>query len=302
MTPYEAWSGRKPAIDHLKVWGCVAHAHIPKVHRGKLDKRSTTCVFLGVSEGTKGYRLYNTETQKIMITKDVIFEEHKSWDWGKEYEHQIGAELEWEDDMLVGEPTLQNQNNNVDDNQEGNQPDNQVDQVDIGDQGTQITDSSSESDENDPGRVVAVQADQQQGAHTARRAHKQPAWMSDYVIGDGLSEDEVNMAQIDEDDPIHFEVAMKSKNDKLMKGKHVVDVNVSASESSEPVPEGNAAALLLKVYEDELKLVEAEIQAKTVRASDLRAKIGALRVRVNPSVKIPAVTFTSGDGPSSSRM
>ncbi|GAA0141043.1 hypothetical protein LIER_02279 [Lithospermum erythrorhizon] len=91
-------------------------------------------------------------------------------------------------------------------------------------------------------------------------------------------------------------------SDKLMKGKHVVDVNVSASESSEPVPEGNAAALLLKVYEDELKLVEAEIQAKTIRASDLRAKIGALRVRVNPSVNTPAGTFTSGDGPSSSRM
>ncbi|GAA0186120.1 hypothetical protein LIER_33408 [Lithospermum erythrorhizon] len=91
-------------------------------------------------------------------------------------------------------------------------------------------------------------------------------------------------------------------SDKLMKGKHVVDFDVSASESSEPVPEGNAAKLLLKVYEDELKVVEAKIQAKTVLTSDLRAKIGALRVRVNPSVNTPAGTSTSGDGPTSSRM
>ncbi|GAA0172559.1 hypothetical protein LIER_26362 [Lithospermum erythrorhizon] len=80
---------------------------------------------------------------------------------------------------------------------------------------------------------------------------------------------------------------------KLMKGKHVVDVDVSASEPTETLPEGSAAELLLKVYEDELKVVEAEIQAKTVRASELRAKIGALRVRVNPSVKTPAGTSSS---------
>ncbi|GAA0155666.1 hypothetical protein LIER_13348 [Lithospermum erythrorhizon] len=91
-------------------------------------------------------------------------------------------------------------------------------------------------------------------------------------------------------------------SDKLMKGKHVVDIDVSASESTDPVPEGNAAELLIKVYEDKLKVVEAEIQAKSVRASDLRAKISALRVRVTPSVNTLAGTSTSGDGPSSSRM
>ena len=25
MTPYEAWSGRRPAVHHLRVFGCVAH-------------------------------------------------------------------------------------------------------------------------------------------------------------------------------------------------------------------------------------------------------------------------------------
>ncbi|CAL9024982.1 unnamed protein product [Prunus brigantina] len=28
MTPQEAWSGRKPSVDHFKVFGCIAYAHI----------------------------------------------------------------------------------------------------------------------------------------------------------------------------------------------------------------------------------------------------------------------------------
>ena len=39
-TPYEAWSGRKPAVNHLKVFGCVTYAHIPKEERRKLDVKA----------------------------------------------------------------------------------------------------------------------------------------------------------------------------------------------------------------------------------------------------------------------
>ena len=36
-TPEEAYSGRKPNIGHLRAYGCVAHAHIPREKRLKLD-------------------------------------------------------------------------------------------------------------------------------------------------------------------------------------------------------------------------------------------------------------------------
>jgi len=34
-TPYEIWSGKKPVLSHLKVFGCRVFAHIPKEQRRK---------------------------------------------------------------------------------------------------------------------------------------------------------------------------------------------------------------------------------------------------------------------------
>ena len=56
ITPEEAWSGLRPSVDHFRVFGCIAHVHVPEVQRTKLDDRSNTCIFLGVSDETKaGY-------------------------------------------------------------------------------------------------------------------------------------------------------------------------------------------------------------------------------------------------------
>ncbi|PNX64970.1 retrovirus-related Pol polyprotein from transposon TNT 1-94, partial [Trifolium pratense] len=47
MTPEEAWSGRKPSVNHFRVFGCLAHVHIPDSQRKKLDSKSKKCVLLG---------------------------------------------------------------------------------------------------------------------------------------------------------------------------------------------------------------------------------------------------------------
>lgn len=39
ITPFEAWSGKKPHMKHLRVFGCVAHMKVPHVHIKKLDNR-----------------------------------------------------------------------------------------------------------------------------------------------------------------------------------------------------------------------------------------------------------------------
>jgi transposase InsO family protein len=53
ITPEEAWSGRKPCISHMCVFGCIAYAMVPDEKRGKLDAKGTKCLFLGYCEGTK---------------------------------------------------------------------------------------------------------------------------------------------------------------------------------------------------------------------------------------------------------
>ena len=75
MTPYEKWYGRKPNLSNLKVFGCMAYAHIPDVQRQKLDKKAEKLRFVGYSIQSKGYRLLDERTSKIVIRRDVTFNE-----------------------------------------------------------------------------------------------------------------------------------------------------------------------------------------------------------------------------------
>ena len=73
VTPYESWNKRKPNLQYVKQFGCIAYAAIPPERRQKLDNKAKQLVFVGYEEGTKGYRLLDTSTDKIVISKDVIF-------------------------------------------------------------------------------------------------------------------------------------------------------------------------------------------------------------------------------------
>ncbi|KAL4388518.1 hypothetical protein GQ457_09G024580 [Hibiscus cannabinus] len=80
-TPEEAWSGRKPSIWHLRVFGCIAYAHVPDQLRKKLDDKGEKCIFIGYSTNSKAYKLYNPVTKKVIISRDVTFDEEGMWDW-----------------------------------------------------------------------------------------------------------------------------------------------------------------------------------------------------------------------------
>ncbi|CAL8157373.1 unnamed protein product [Prunus armeniaca] len=77
-TPFEAYSGRKPGLKHLRVFGSLCYAHVPNQHRQKLDLASKRYVFLGYGSCEKGYRLYNITTGKVIISRDVVFNEDAS--------------------------------------------------------------------------------------------------------------------------------------------------------------------------------------------------------------------------------
>jgi hypothetical protein len=80
-TPYEVWNKRKPNVSYLRTFGCVAHVKNVGPGVKKLDDRSTPMVFVGYEDGAKAYRVYNPATRRLHITRDVIFEEGRQWDW-----------------------------------------------------------------------------------------------------------------------------------------------------------------------------------------------------------------------------
>ncbi|CAA7045430.1 unnamed protein product [Microthlaspi erraticum] len=80
-TPQEARSGRKPGVSHLRVYGSISHAHVPDEKRSKLDNKSEKYIFIGYDANSKGYKLYNPETKKTIISRNVIFDEEGEWDW-----------------------------------------------------------------------------------------------------------------------------------------------------------------------------------------------------------------------------
>ena len=79
MTPYETFTGEKPDVKHLQVFGCICYAHIPKDERKKLDSKAREAIMLGYGTEVKGYRLYYPNLQKILFSRDVIFDESRMY-------------------------------------------------------------------------------------------------------------------------------------------------------------------------------------------------------------------------------
>ncbi|KAL4353097.1 hypothetical protein GQ457_06G014620 [Hibiscus cannabinus] len=81
QTPYEAWYGKRPWVSHLKVFGCVAYTLIDSHKRNKLDEKSTKCIFVGYCSQSKAYRLFSPCDSKIIISRNVTFNEDARWTW-----------------------------------------------------------------------------------------------------------------------------------------------------------------------------------------------------------------------------
>lgn len=46
-TPFEALFGFKPAVSHLRLFGCRDFVHVPKENRNKLDSKAISYTFIG---------------------------------------------------------------------------------------------------------------------------------------------------------------------------------------------------------------------------------------------------------------
>jgi hypothetical protein len=73
-TPYEMWTGRKPTLNYLYVWGCLAEAKLFNPSIGKLDPKIVSCHFISYLDKSKGFRFYCPDRYiKIVETRHAVF-------------------------------------------------------------------------------------------------------------------------------------------------------------------------------------------------------------------------------------
>jgi hypothetical protein len=74
LTSFELHFGRKPSVSHLRPFGCKCFV----LKRGNLDKfesHSSDGILLGYIPHGKSYRVFNLETNTVVESCDVTFDE-----------------------------------------------------------------------------------------------------------------------------------------------------------------------------------------------------------------------------------
>jgi hypothetical protein len=78
-TPEEVFSGIKPEVGHIRMFGCPVYIHVPKQKRTKMQPSGKKGVFVGYSENSKAYRIYVPGQRQIEVSKDVTFHEEAAF-------------------------------------------------------------------------------------------------------------------------------------------------------------------------------------------------------------------------------
>ena len=75
ITSFKAWTGQKPDISHLRIFGSLGWTWVPKkVRKEKLESKVVKVKMLGQwSNKTKGYRLENLENGKLITLCNIWF-------------------------------------------------------------------------------------------------------------------------------------------------------------------------------------------------------------------------------------
>ena len=204
----EMWSGVKPKVDYFRVFRCLAHVHVPDQKRRKLDDKSLQCVLLEVSHESKAYRLFDLAIRRIIVSRDVSFEEDKDWNWGRTIEKVKLDILVWENSVEGEEAFSQSEEEVV----EG------IEAM-VTDQEAEATTPTSIESSNE---VAPIQAE--------TRIRRAPPYLQDYVTGEGLSEnaDVNNLAMfISHEDPGSFEEAKRD-----VKWIRAMDLEIEAIEKN----------------------------------------------------------------------
>jgi hypothetical protein len=104
MTPEEAFLGKKPNVENLRIFGCPVYSHIPKDKRNKLEPSGKKGIFMGYSDSSKSYRIYISKQHKIEVNRDITFNENMA------FNKYIEENIEEEEIEELNEESTENKN------------------------------------------------------------------------------------------------------------------------------------------------------------------------------------------------
>ena len=70
-TPEEVFSGKKPDISHLNIFGSPVYIHVTKDARKKLEMIAEVGIFLGYTETPHNYRVYLLDSWMTVLRQDI---------------------------------------------------------------------------------------------------------------------------------------------------------------------------------------------------------------------------------------
>jgi hypothetical protein len=74
-TPHFTLFGASPSYGYLWVFGCLCYPNLSATAAHKLAPRSAACIFLGYSANHKGYRCLDLQSNRVLISRHVVFDE-----------------------------------------------------------------------------------------------------------------------------------------------------------------------------------------------------------------------------------
>ena len=66
-TPEEVFSGKRPDISHLRIFGSPVYMHVTKDTRKKLDPTAEVGIFVGYTDTPHKYRVYFPDSCKTVV-------------------------------------------------------------------------------------------------------------------------------------------------------------------------------------------------------------------------------------------
>ena len=75
ITPFEAFFGVKPDLSDIRIFGCIAYAHVSPAEHQHLEPRAQRGIYVGNDESRRGFKLVLDGKRKPIVARSVVFYE-----------------------------------------------------------------------------------------------------------------------------------------------------------------------------------------------------------------------------------